>query len=88
MNSAVWREAAELRRSGELLRLGELIECKVVAVHGDHDPHPAPGVLGPLSGAVTDFRFILLENCGHCPWLERQAADLFFSLMREELEEG
>lgn len=87
VNAAVWKEAVGLRRSGALLRMGERIECKVVAMHGDYDPHPAAGVLGPLSRVIADFRFILLENCGHCPWLERQARGLFFSLLREELEE-
>jgi len=82
---SVWRDAAELRRSGELLELGKHIKCPVVAIHGDYDPHPAEGVQKPLSAILESFRFILLENCGHMPWIERQARDRFYSILKEEL---
>jgi pimeloyl-ACP methyl ester carboxylesterase len=81
----VWQEAAELRRSGALLQLAACIQCPVVAVHGEYDPHPAEGVRIPLSAALDDFRFILLENCGHKPWIERQASDTFYRVLRREL---
>ena len=83
----VWKEAMELRSSGLLLELAGRIECPVVAMHGDYDPHPAAGVLGTLSYVLPEFRFVLLENCGHCPWRERQARDLFFSLLKEEVDQ-
>ncbi|MDD4788021.1 MAG: alpha/beta hydrolase, partial [Pirellulales bacterium] len=82
IHRAVWSEAQELRRSGELLGLAPQIRCPVVAIHGDYDPHPAEGIQSPLSSAVNDFRFILLKNCGHLPWIERQAKDEFFALLR------
>ena len=81
----VWEEAAELRRSGRLLELAGRIRCPVVAFHGEHDPHPSAGVLEPLSRTVKDFRFILLEKCGHVPWLERHARERFYQLLRQEL---
>jgi pimeloyl-ACP methyl ester carboxylesterase len=82
---SVWREAAELRRSGKLLELAKDIKCPVVAIHGDYDPHPAEGVQKPLSAVLTRFRFILLENCGHKPWIERQAKDRFYEILKEQL---
>jgi pimeloyl-ACP methyl ester carboxylesterase len=57
----------------------------VVAIHGDHDPHPAAGVQEPLSATLAQFRFILLERCGHRPWIERQARDAFYEALEEEL---
>lgn len=84
---AVWGEAQELRRSGELLKLGQYIRCPVVAIHGDHDPHPAAGVEIPLGRTVKNFRFILLENCGHEPWIERIAREKFYKIVKEELLE-
>jgi pimeloyl-ACP methyl ester carboxylesterase len=81
----VWPQAAELRRSGKLLELAGKIQCPVVAIHGDYDPHPAEGVATPLAGINPDFRLVLLENCGHTPWLERQAKDRFYEIIREEL---
>lgn len=82
---AVWAEAEQLRRSGALLALAKHIKCPVVAIHGDHDPHPAEGVEKPLSAVLRNFRFFLLQNCGHKPWNERRAKDRFFSLLRKEL---
>ena len=82
--SRVWTEARELRRSRRLLALGREIVCPVTAIHGDHDPHPAEGVRAPLSQVVKDFRFVLLEKCGHRPWLEIEARAKFADLLREE----
>jgi pimeloyl-ACP methyl ester carboxylesterase len=81
----VWPEAAKLRRSGELLQPGRRIACPVVAIHGDHDPHPAEGVQIPLSATLKNFRFILLNHCGHKPWIERQARHAFFQRLADEL---
>jgi len=82
----VWREAEALRRSGELLEMGKQIMCPVIAIHGDYDSHPAEGVEQPLSRVLRDFRFVLLENCGHSPWLERQARDRFYCIVKSEIE--
>jgi len=79
-----WEDAAELRRSGKLLQMGKHIKCPVVAIHGDYDPHPAEGVRQPLSGIIENFRFILLENSGHKPWIERQAKGKFLQILNEE----
>jgi len=83
---AVWPQAAAMRRSGKLLQLGKDITCPVVAIHGDHDPHPAEGVRVPLSRVLKNsFQFFLLEHCGHEPWMERQAREQFFEILENEL---
>lgn len=81
----VWNEAAQMRQSGELLAMGAAIPCPVTAIHGDTDPHPAAGVEKPLSAGISDFHFILLEHCGHTPWLERRAKTAFYDTLRAEL---
>jgi pimeloyl-ACP methyl ester carboxylesterase len=81
----VWKDAAELRSSGRLLELGRHIECPVVVIHGDYDSHPAEGVQKPLSAILKSFRFVLLKNCGHMPWIERHARDKFYQILEEEL---
>ena len=86
INHRVWAEAEKLRISGELLELGKKIRCPVVAIHGEYDPHPAEGVRGPLSRVLEDFKFILLEKCGHEPWREKYAREEFFQILRNELE--
>ena len=82
---AVWREAAELRKTGGLLAAASRIKCPVTAIHGDYDPHPARGVLEPLSAVLSDFRFVLLEKCGHKPWIERHARDEFYRVLKQEI---
>ncbi|MFA6263733.1 MAG: alpha/beta hydrolase [Candidatus Babeliales bacterium] len=82
---AVDAEAKELRRSGKLLTFGKQIQCPVIAIHGDYDPHPYEGVQKPLSGVLKSFRFILLKNCGHTPWNERDVHEEFYRLLTKEL---
>lgn len=82
---SVWNDAEKLRSSRELLRLAGLIQCPVTAIHGDYDPHPAEGVKRPLSHILKNFRFILLKKCGHTPWIEGQAQDEFFRILKQEL---
>jgi len=81
----VWDEASELRRNKILLQMAKGIKCPVVAIHGDWDPHPAEGVNIPLSRELKDFRFILLEKCGHRPWIERNAAEEFYKVLTREI---
>lgn len=81
----VWDEASELRRKGVLIRMAHAIRCPVIAIHGDNDPHPAKGVNEPLSRECTDFRFILLQKCGHRPWIERQASEEFYKVLVKEI---
>ena len=81
----VWKEASELRKSGKLLEAAKAVLCPVVALHGDHDPHPAEGVQKPLAKVLKDFRFVLLEKCGHAPWMEKRAREDFFRALAKEL---
>jgi len=81
----VWKQAQAMRTRGDLSALGTHIRCPVVAIHGDYDPHPADGVQIPLSRVIKNFRFILLENCGHRPWMERSAKSRFYEILNEEL---
>ena len=81
----IWPQASQMRKSGELLALGAKITCPVVAIHGDYDPHPAEGVRKPLSRVLSNFRFILLANCGHKPWVEVEKKSEFCLILEGEL---
>ena len=81
----VWKEATALRRSGKLVEMSKQINTSDVAIHGDYDSHPYEAVQSPLSGVLENFRFILLPNCGHKPWIERQARATFFEVLEREL---
>jgi pimeloyl-ACP methyl ester carboxylesterase len=81
----VWEQASQLRASGELLKFGKCIQCPVIAIHGDYDPHDPEGVKKPLSCTLKQFRFILLNECGHCPWIERKAKEQFYMILKQEI---
>jgi len=78
---AVWAEAASLRQSGELKEIMSTISCPVTALHGDHDPHPAEGVAIPLSAILPEADFVLLHQCGHKPWREKYACNVFYETL-------
>jgi pimeloyl-ACP methyl ester carboxylesterase len=88
ININVWAGAKRLRSSGALLELGKRIRCPVTAIQGDYDAHPAEGIKEPLARVVKNFRFILLEKCGHYPWMERQAKEKFYEILIEEISKS
>jgi len=82
---SVWEQARQLRSSGKFLELGKRIRCPVVAIHGDYDPHLSEGIRDPLSRILKDFQLILLEECGHYPWIEGDARDRFYNILKNEV---
>lgn len=84
VNESIGREYHRLFDGNRLLRILPDIRCPVVAIHGDYDVLPAEGVKEPFSRLIKDFRFIVLEKCGHYPWYERYARDAFFTILRDE----
>jgi pimeloyl-ACP methyl ester carboxylesterase len=82
---SVWTEAERMRSNGELLRYAGMVSCPVLAIHGDYDPHPYQGVKLPLENVIKDFRFQLLEKCGHEPWNEITARNIFYDILEKEL---
>jgi len=82
---SVWNEASELRKNGQLLDSLNRITCPVVAIHGDYDPHPSEGVRVPLEQSPCNHQFELVTNCGHKPWIEKQAQDKFYQVLHKHL---
>lgn len=81
----IWAEASALRSSGQLLEYGKGIACPVVAIHGEHDPHPYQGVFAPLTDVLNGITCILLPRCGHTPWKERHASHPFYDILGNEI---
>lgn len=81
----IWAEASQLRSSGRLLEHGKRIACPVVAIHGEHDPHPYQGVFAPLTDVLNGVTCILLPRCGHTPWKERHASHSFYDILGNEI---
>jgi pimeloyl-ACP methyl ester carboxylesterase len=82
---SVWAEASQLRSTGKLLEYAKDIKCPIVAIHGDYDPHPAKGVQDPLTELLPEFRFNLIERCGHYPWKEKFGKDILYKIFYKEM---
>lgn len=82
----VWKEGQMLRRENAFIESAKKITCPVICIHGDSDPHPAETVKGTLSRNVWNLKFILLEKCGHYPWIERKAKRKFYSYLKKEVK--
>ncbi len=85
IHNKVWNEAIIMRNEGKFIEMIMNLNCPVAAIHGDYDPHPYKGVREPFSKYVKDFEFILLEKCGHYPWLEKLAKDRFYEVLNKTL---
>lgn len=82
---SIWPQAVRMRSSGELLRHAGRINCPVLAIHGDFDPHPYTGVKIPLENVIKNFKFKLLQECGHEPWNEVYAKTAFYDILEKEI---
>jgi pimeloyl-ACP methyl ester carboxylesterase len=61
------------------------IKVPVLMVHGTFDPHPGRLILESLRPHLSQLEYRELEHCGHYPWLEKSAANIFFSIVPEWL---
>lgn len=87
MFGSIWSEAEMLRASGELLAMSAKLKSELIIIHGDYDPHPARGVIEPLSKNVESVQSIILKKCGHYPWKETFAHDEFFKVLARIVED-
>lgn len=82
---SVKADVKEMREKRVFFEMGTKIQCPVVALHGDHDPHPADSIQESLSQMVSDFKMTIFEKCGHTPWHEKFARDDFLKALMQEI---
>ncbi|MFA5309597.1 MAG: alpha/beta hydrolase [Dehalococcoidales bacterium] len=85
INMAIGLELRDMIPNGTLAQSCKKIKCPVTAIQGDYDPRPAADIDNAFSGAVKDYHLVLLEKCGHTPWLEKYARDEFFRVLKREI---
>ncbi len=89
VNKSVWADFKRLRDTpGKLTEIHSKIKCPVINIHGDHDPHIIEGIQPFLESCLEDLKLHWLENCGHYPWIERQAKGQFYSILFNELNKS
>jgi pimeloyl-ACP methyl ester carboxylesterase len=85
INQAIGRELNRLIEGDALVEAGKKIKCPVTVIQGDYDTNGTDEVNEALARVIKNFKFILLEKCGHSPWMEKCARDKFFKVLREEI---
>lgn len=78
MHNCIWSEAAALRTNGDLLAAFQKIQSRLYLIQGAFDPHPAEGVIRPLKENEISCETYILEKCGHSPFQEKYAKEVFY----------
>jgi pimeloyl-ACP methyl ester carboxylesterase len=84
-NDETWQDMVRLQNEGVYPAAFAAIETPVLMLHGAADPHPGRLIRASLEPYLPQLEYCELERCGHYPWLERQARDQFFSVLRDWL---
>src|SRR5215470_18351798 len=77
-----WDDMVRLQAEGIYPAAFAAIKVPILMVHGTFDPLPGRLIFTGLRPYLPQLEYRELERCGHYPWLERDAADAFFSLVR------
>ncbi len=81
-------EFRPLRKSGSLLEMVKKIECEIVVFHGLDDPHPLAGITEPFDQAGISYTLHTFSKCGHTPWQEQYAKDVFLHVIKAVIRES
>jgi pimeloyl-ACP methyl ester carboxylesterase len=73
-----WADMVRLQRDGVYPAAFAAIGVPVLMLHGEGDPHPGRLISEDLRRYVAHLEYQELPQCGHSPWLERQARQAFF----------
>jgi pimeloyl-ACP methyl ester carboxylesterase len=76
-----WDDMMRLQTEGVYPSSFAAIKVPVLMVHGTHDPHPGRLIMSSLKPYLSQIDYHELDRCGHYPWIEREAAAVFFALV-------
>jgi pimeloyl-ACP methyl ester carboxylesterase len=85
-NEETWDDMLRLQTEGIYPASFAAIKVPVLMVHGTFDPHPGRLIMHSLQPFLPQLDYRELERCGHYPWLEKAAAEAFFSLVCDWLD--
>jgi pimeloyl-ACP methyl ester carboxylesterase len=87
-NAETWEDALRLQAEGAEPAAFAAVDCPVLMLHGDDDPHPGPATCERLRRFIPQIRYRSFARCGHRPWAERYAREPFLAALREWLSES
>jgi pimeloyl-ACP methyl ester carboxylesterase len=77
-----WQDVLRLQAAHIEPELFATIRVPVLLVQGDTDPHPGAMIRDVLRRHIPQLEYIELERCGHEPWRERHAREIFRGALR------
>lgn len=81
-----WNDMARLQAKGVYPSAFEAIKSPVLMLHGQYDPHPGKMIRDSLLPYIPQLQYHEYEDCGHSPWIEKAAREVFFSDIFEWLK--
>ncbi|MBA4291858.1 hypothetical protein C0431_02710 [bacterium] len=80
-HSETWSDVMRLQEERIEPQRFNSITCPVNLIQGAQDPHPGELIRNDLLPYIPQLQYIELDQCGHEPWLERNARIPFLSLV-------
>jgi len=78
-----WDDVISLQERGVQPAEFARIQAPVTMIHGDEDPHPGSLIYKSLATFIQNIQYREVSQCGHIPWIEREAKDVFYELLTE-----
>jgi pimeloyl-ACP methyl ester carboxylesterase len=85
-HNETWDDMQRLQDEGTYPNAFTAIDSPVLMLQGQHDPHPGKMIRDSLLPYIPQLEYHEYERCGHSPWIERSAHEVFFTDVREWLE--
>ena len=76
-----WNDMLALQADGVIPCAFEVIESPVLMLHGQYDPHPGKMIRDSLLPYLPQLEYHEFADCGHSPWIEKSAREVFFSVI-------
>jgi pimeloyl-ACP methyl ester carboxylesterase len=81
-----WNDMLKLQADGVIPGAFEVIKSPVLMLHGQYDPHPGRMIRDSLLPYLPKLEYHEFEDCGHSPWIEKSAREVFFPVLCEWLK--
>lgn len=85
-NHETWSDLLRLHDEGTYPAAFSAIRCPVLMLHGAEDPHPGVLIRDSLTPVLPQLEYVEFPRCGHYPWLELHARDVFLAGLRAWLQ--
>lgn len=82
-NEQSWKDMLTLQTRGIYPEGLKNVRCPVHMIHGEQDPHPGRSTARLLKRYIPHLTLAMLDQCGHYPWFEKYAHEVFFVELEE-----